>query len=74
MNVTPIQQEVIKKIFQAPLGIARIASMTEQEQLALNHLDAMKMVFKQAIMTHHGLVRVATLRRSGLEAYEALEG
>ncbi len=74
MNITPIQQEIIKSIHQAPLGILPIQGMTTKELLAVDLLDAARLVFKQVIMTHYGLTSVVTLRRSGLDAYLDMEG
>ena len=74
MSLLPIQQEIIKSIHQAPLGILPLQGMATKELLAIDLLDAARMVFKQAIMTHHGLTSVVTLRRSGLDAYLDMEG
>lgn len=74
MKLTPIQQEVIKKIFQSQFGIVPIAYLTPSMSAAIDIMDASKLIFKQSIMTHNGLLDVITLRTNGLVAYEEMEG
>ena len=72
--ITPIQQDIIKAIFQSDLGIFATANLPLTVKQEIDRMDALKLIFKQGIQTHNGIVDVATLRHRGLEAYQAMEG